>query len=499
MSDKIYAVIDLKSFYASVECRERALDPLTTNLVVADASRTDKTICLAVSPSLKAYGISGRARLFEVKQRLKEVNEERRWKAPGRKFVGKSHFDDVLKTHPEFEIDYITAVPRMALYLKYSTEIYQIYLNYFAPEDIHVYSIDEVFIDLTKYLKTYNKSAHRLVEDVLFNIVAQTGITAAAGMGTNMYLAKVAMDIVAKHIEPTEFGMKIAYLDEKSYRELLWNHTPITDFWRVGRGYAKRLEKYDLYTMGDVARFSLTCEDILYREFGINAELLIDHAWGWEPVTIADIKDYKPEVKSINSGQVLMRPYSFDEARIVLHEMVDSLVYDLLEKRIVTDQLVLTVGYDIENVAPDGSGYDGEIVIDGFGRKKPKHAHGTTNLESKTSSAKAITEAVLALYDRIVDKNLTVRRLTLVASRLTDEDEAKQEQSTQQLDFFSMTEDSIKKKEASEKALAKEQRLQKAVLGLKKKYGKNAVLKGMNFQEGATMIDRNGQIGGHKA
>ena len=499
MSDKIYAVIDLKSFYASVECRERALDPLTTNLVVADASRTDKTICLAVSPSLKAYGISGRARLFEVKQRLKEVNEERRWKAPGRKLVGKSHFDDVLKAHPEFAIDYITAVPRMAMYLKYSTEIYQIYLNYFAPEDIHVYSIDEVFIDLTKYLKTYNKSAHKLVEDVLFNIVAQTGITAAAGMGTNMYLAKVAMDIVAKHIEPTEFGMKIAYLDEKSYRELLWNHTPITDFWRIGRGYAKRLEKYDLYTMGDIARFSLTCEDILYREFGINAELLIDHAWGWEPVTIADIKDYKPEVKSINSGQVLMRPYSFDEARIVLHEMVDSLVYDLLEKRIVTDQLVLTVGYDIENVAPDGSGYDGEIVIDGFGRKKPKHAHGTTNLESKTSSAKVITEAVLTLYDRIVDRNLTVRRLTLVASRLTDEEAAKQEQSTQQLDFFSMTEDSIKKKEASEKALAKEQRLQKAVLGLKKKYGKNAVLKGMNFQEGATMIDRNGQIGGHKA
>ena len=499
MSDKIYAVIDLKSFYASVECRERALDPLTTNLVVADASRTDKTICLAVSPSLKAYGISGRARLFEVKQRLKEVNEERRWKAPGKKFTGKSYYDDVLKAHPEFEIDYITAVPRMALYLKYSTEIYQIYLNYFAPEDIHVYSIDEVFIDLTKYLKTYNKPAHKLVEDILLNIVAQTGITAAAGMGANMYLAKVAMDIVAKHIEPTEYGMKIAYLDEMSYRELLWKHTPITDFWRVGKGYAKRLEKYDLYTMGDVARFSLTCEDILYREFGINAELLIDHAWGWEPVTIADIKDYKPEVKSINSGQVLMRPYSFDEARLVLHEMVDSLVYDLLEKKIVTDQLVLTVGYDIENISPDGSGYDGEIVTDGFGRKKPKHAHGTTNLENKTSSAKAITEAVLALYDRIVDKNLTVRRLTLVASRLTDEDVAKQEQSTQQLDFFSMTEDSIKKKEASEKALAKEERLQKAVLGLKKKYGKNAVLKGMNFQEGATMIDRNGQIGGHKA
>ena len=499
MSDKIYAVIDLKSFYASVECVERGLDPLTTNLVVADASRTDKTICLAVSPSLKAYGISGRARLFEVKQRLKEVNEERRWAAPGRKFVGKSHFDDVLKDHPEYEIDYITAVPRMAMYLKYSTEIYKIYLKYFAPEDIHVYSIDEVFIDLTKYLKTYNKTAQKLVEDVLLNIVMQTGITAAAGMGTNMYLAKVAMDIVAKHIEPTEFGMKIAYLDEMSYRKMLWNHRPITDFWRVGRGYAKRLEKYDLYTMGDVARFSLECEDILYKEFGINAELLIDHAWGWEPVTIADIKDYKPEVKSINSGQVLMHPYSFDEARIVLHEMVDSLVFDLLEKKIVTDQLVLTVGYDIENVSPDGSGYDGEIVIDGYGRKKPKHAHGTTNLESKTSSAKAITDAVLALYDRIVDRNLTVRRLTLVASRLTDESVAEREQLTQQLDFFSMTEDSIKKKEASEKALAKEQRLQKAVLGLKKKYGKNAVLKGMNFREGATMIDRNGQIGGHKA
>ena len=499
MSDKIYAVIDLKSFYASVECRERGLDPLTTNLVVADASRTDKTICLAVSPSLKAYGISGRARLFEVKQRLKEVNDERRWGAPGRKFVGKSHFDDVLKAHPELEIDYITAVPRMAMYLKYSTEIYKIYLQYFAPEDIHVYSIDEVFIDLTKYLKTYNKTAQKIVEDVLLNIVMQTGITAAAGMGTNMYLAKVAMDIVAKHIEPTEFGMKIAYLDEMSYRKMLWDHRPITDFWRVGKGYAKRLEKYDLYTMGDVARFSLTCEDILYREFGINAELLIDHAWGWEPVTIADIKDYKPEVKSINSGQVLMRPYAFDEARLVLHEMVDSLVFDLLEKKIVTDQLVLTVGYDIENVSPDGSDYDGEIVIDGYGRKKPKHAHGTVNLEHKTSSAKAITDAVLALYDRIVDRNLTVRRLTLVASRLTDETVAEKEQSTQQLDFFSMTDTAVRKKEAEEKALKKEKQLQEAVLGLKKKYGKNAVLKGMNFKEGATMIDRNGQIGGHKA
>ncbi len=497
MSEKVYAVIDLKSFYASVECRERALDPMDTNLVVADASRTEKTICLAVSPSLKAYGIPGRARLFEVIQKVREVNEERRWKVPGKKLTGKSVYDHILKKDPSKEIDYIIAPPRMALYLKYSTEIYQIYLKYVSAEDIHVYSIDEVFIDLTNYLETYKKTAYELTKDIIYNILFQTGITAAAGIGPNMYLAKVAMDIMAKHEEADEYGVRIAQIDEMSYREKLWAHQPVTDFWRVGKGISKRLEKYDLYTMGDIARFSLKNEDILYREFGINAELLIDHAWGWEPVTIADIKGYTPQVKSINAGQVLHSPYSFEKARIVLHEMVDSMVYQLLESEMMTDQLVLTVGYDIENLSSDGGGYDGEIVIDHYGRRKPKSAHGTTNLDKKTSSAKLLTKATLDLYDKIADPNLLIRRLTLVASRLKTESEVREEQSVQQLDLFSTVNSADVEKEA--KALEKEKRLQKAVLGLKHKYGKNAVLKGMNFQDGATMRDRNRQIGGHRA
>ncbi len=497
MKEKVYAVIDLKSFYASVECRERALDPMNANLVVADASRTEKTICLAVSPSLKAYGISGRARLFEVVQRVKEVNEERRWKAPGKRLVGKSVYDDELKQHPEKALDYIIAPPRMAMYIKYSTEIYNIYLHYVSAEDIHVYSIDEVFIDLTNYLETYKKTAYELTKDIIYNILFQTGITAAAGIGPNMYLAKVAMDIMAKHEEADEYGVRIAQIDEMSYRQKLWTHQPITDFWRVGKGISKRLEKYDIYTMGDIARFSIESEDILYREFGINAELLIDHAWGWEPVTIADIKGYTPQVKSINAGQVLHSPYTFEKARIVLHEMVDSVVYQLLENEMMTDQLVLTVGYDIENLSPDGSGYAGEIVIDHYGRIKPKSAHGTTNLDKKTSSAKLLTKATLDLYDKITDPKLLIRRLTLVASRLKTESEVRKEQSIQQLDLFSGVNTEDIEKEA--RALEKEKRLQKAVLGLKHKYGKNAVLKGMNFQDGATMRDRNRQIGGHRA
>ena len=496
MKEKVYAVIDLKSFYASVECAERGLDPMDTNLVVADASRTEKTICLAVSPSLKAYGIPGRARLFEVIQKVREVNENRRWNAPGRKFTGKSVYDSVLKENPSTELDYIIALPRMAMYLKYSTEIYKIYLDYVSAEDIHVYSIDEVFIDLTNYLETYKKTAYELTKDIIYNVLWQTGITAAAGIGTNMYLAKVAMDIMAKHEEADEYGVRIAQLDEKTYREKLWAHQPITDFWRVGKGISKRLEKFDIYTMGDIAKMSIHNEDILYKELGINAELLIDHAWGWEPVTIADIKGYKPQAKSIASGQVLHSPYTFEKARVVLHEMADSVVYQLLEGELVTDQMVLTVGYDIENISAD-SGYDGEIVIDRYGRKKPKHAHGTANLDRYTSSAKLITNAVLGLYDRITDKNLLIRRLTLVASHIKTEKELREEQQVQQLDLFSTVSSADVEKE--HEALEKEKRLQKAVMNLKHKYGKNAVLKGMSFQEGATMRDRNRQIGGHRA
>ena len=496
MKEKVYAVIDLKSFYASVECAERGLDPMDTNLVVADASRTEKTICLAVSPSLKAYGIPGRARLFEVIQKVREVNENRRWNAPGRKFTVKSVYDSVLKENPSAELDYIIAPPRMAMYLKYSTEIYKIYLNYVSAEDIHVYSIDEVFIDLTNYLETYKKTAYELTKDIIYNVLWQTGITAAAGIGTNMYLAKVAMDIMAKHEEADEYGVRIAQLDEKTYREKLWAHQPITDFWRVGKGISKRLEKFDIYTMGDIAKMSIHNEDILYKELGINAELLIDHAWGWEPVTIADIKGYKPQAKSIASGQVLHSPYTFEKARVVLHEMADSVVYQLLEGELVTDQMVLTVGYDLENISAD-SGYDGEIVLDRYGRKKPKHAHGTANLDRYTSSAKLITNAVLGLYDRITDKNLLIRRLTLVASHIKTEKELREEQQVQQLDLFSTVSSADVEKE--HEALEKEKRLQKAVMGLKHKYGKNAVLKGMSFQEGATMRDRNRQIGGHRA
>ena len=496
MKEKVYAVIDLKSFYASVECAERGLDPMDTNLVVADASRTEKTICLAVSPSLKAYGIPGRARLFEVIQKVREVNENRRWNAPGRKFTGKSVYDSVLKENPSTELDYIIAPPRMAMYLKYSTEIYKIYLDYVSAEDIHVYSIDEVFIDLTNYLETYKKTAYELTKDIIYNVLWQTGITAAAGIGTNMYLAKVAMDIMAKHEEADEYGVRIAQLDEKTYREKLWAHQPITDFWRVGKGISKRLEKFDIYTMGDIAKMSIHNEDILYKELGINAELLIDHAWGWEPVTIADIKGYKPQAKSIASGQVLHSPYTFEKARVVLHEMADSVVYQLLEGELITDQMVLTVGYDIENISAY-SDYDGEIVIDRYGRKKPKHAHGTANLDRYTSSAKLITNAVLGLYDRITDKNLLIRRLTLVASHIKTEKELREEQQVQQLDLFSTVSSAEVEKE--HEALEKEKRLQKAVMNLKHKYGKNAVLKGMSFQEGATMRDRNRQIGGHRA
>lgn len=509
MSEKqnIYIAIDLKSFYASVECVERQLDPLDTNLVVADAARTEKTICLAVSPSLKAYGIPGRARLFEVVQKVKEVNRERRSRAPGRQFSGSSYCASELKEHPEQELSYITAQPRMALYLEYSTVIYNTYLKYIAPEDIHVYSIDEVFLDVTQYLHTYRMTARELAAKMVRDVFTTTGITATAGIGTNLYLCKVAMDIVAKHTAPDENGVRIGELDEISYRKLLWNHRPLTDFWRVGGGYQRRLEEVGLFTMGDIARCSLGGdrdyynEDLLYRLFGVNAELLIDHAWGWEPVTMDLIKAYKPETNSISSGQVLHCPYDFAGGRLIVREMTDLLVLDLVDKKLVTDQMVLNIGYDIENLSDPNirSSYKGEVTIDHYGRKVPKHAHGTASLNRRTSSTQIIIDAVMELYDKIVNPGLSVRRVTVTANHLVDETEAGEKQQFEQMDLFTDYAALEKEKKAEEERLAKERKLQEAMLSVKKKYGKNAILKGTNLQEGAMTIERNRQIGGHKA
>ena len=505
--DHIYIAIDLKSFYASVECIERNLDPMTTNLVVADASRTEKTICLAVSPSLKSYGISGRARLFEVVQKVKEVNAYRARKAPGHKFTGKSYNDIDIKKSPELALDYIAAPPRMSLYMKYSTRIYNIYLKYIAPEDIHVYSVDEVLIDVTNYLQTYNLSARELTMKMIQEVLKTTGVTATAGIGTNLYLAKIAMDIVAKHIVADKDGVRIAELDEMSYRRILWSHRPLTDFWRVGRGYAKKLEENGLFTMGDVARCSIGKpndfynEDLLYKLFGINAELLIDHAWGWEPCTIAEIKAYKPSANSIGSGQVLQSPYDYEKAGLIVREMTDLLVLDLVDKGLVTDQMVISVGYDIINLSnPEiKKKYKGDITTDHYGRAIPKHAHGTVNLESPTSSTKLITDAVMKLYSRIIDKNLFIRRVNITANNVVDECSITKGNSYEQLNIFTDYETEQKKKEELEAALERERKMQQAVLNIKKKYGGNAIIKGMNLEEGAMTILRNKQIGGHRA
>ena len=505
MAERVYAAIDLKSYYASCEAREHNLDPLTTNLVVADKSRTEKTICLAVSPSLKAYGIPGRARLFEVVQKVKEVNAMRRIHAPGRQFTGKSCDDTELRANPALELDYIVATPRMALYMKRSTEIYQVYLKYVAPEDIFAYSVDEVFIDLTNYLDTYKLTAHDLTRKMIQDVLAQTGITATAGIGTNLYLAKVAMDVWAKHVEADKDGVRIAELNEKSYRRLLWTHRPLTDFWRVGRGYAKKLEAKGLYTMGDIARCSIGKptdfynEELLYKLFGVNAELLIDHAWGWEPTTLADVKAYKPEYTSSGAGQVLQEPYPFDKAKLVAREMADALVLDLVDKGLATDQIVLTIGYDIENLSDEGrrKQYKGPVTTDRYGRKVPKHAHGTANLGRYTSSTRLIVDAAMDLFDRIVDRNLLVRRLNIVANRVKEEAEIAQQPAYEQMDLFTSAAEDQKRKE-EEASLAREKKMQKAMLAIKKKYGKNAILKGMNFEEGATARDRNQQIGGHR-
>ena len=504
---KTYIAIDLKSFYASVECRERNRDPLTTNLVVADPSRTEKTICLAVSPSLKKYGLSGRARLFEVIQKVNAANNIRKLKAPNHVFSGSSDDSTELQKNPSLKIDYIIAPPRMARYMEYSTKIYNIYLKYIAPEDIHIYSIDEVFIDVTHYLSTYNMTARELAMTMIQDILDTTGITATAGIGTNMYLCKIAMDIVAKHIEPDKNGVRIAELDEMSYRRLLWNHKPLTDFWRVGRGYSKKLEKIGLYTMGDIARCSIGKstdyynEELLYKLFGINAELLIDHAWGYEPCTMEDVKAYKPETNSISSGQVLHCPYEFDKARLVVKEMIDLMALDLVDKGLVTNQIVLTIGYDIENITDKNisQSYKGTVTTNYYGKKVPKPAHGTTNLPKQTSSTTLITNAVMELYDKIVNKKLLIRRINIVANKLVDEHSVKNANKYEQLDLFTDYEILKKQREKENAESEREKRMQNTILDIKKKFGKNAILKGMNLQEGATAKDRNNQIGGHKA
>lgn len=483
-----YIAIDLKSFYASVECVERGLNPLDAYLVVADESRTDKTICLAVSPALKQFGISGRARLFEVVQRVKEVNAVLRSKAPGGELAGSSHFDFFVRTGNNIGVDYIVAKPRMAHYIRMSSEIYKIYLNYFAPEDIHVYSIDEVFIDATHYLKSYKMTARELADKIIRDVLRQTGITATAGIGTNLYLCKIAMDIVAKHIKADIDGVRIAELDEMSYREKLWEHKPLTDFWRIGRGISAKLARYGMFTMGDVARCSVYSEDLLYKLFGKNAELLIDHAWGYEPCTIKEIKAYRPENTSLSVGQVLPSPYEFQKARLVIQEMAESLALDLVRKKLVTDRMVITVGYDKSNLS---GGYGGKIKDDYYGRPAPVHAHGTQNLNCFTSSSKAIVDGVLTLFDRIADPSLTVRRMYVVANHTVYEDEIQPR--CEQLSLFAPDE------KPEDKPPKMERKIQDTILKLREKYGKNAVLKGMNFKKGATAVERNKQIGGHKA
>ena len=490
--EKVYIAIDLKSFYASAECVSRGLDPLRTNLVVADPTRTEKTICLAVSPSLKAYGISGRARLFEVVQKVAAVNEARQRAYPQHKLYVREYDDQLIRSDPSLALDYIVAPPRMAYYMELSTRIYQLYLQYVAPEDIHVYSIDEVFIDATRYLALYNTDARGFARRLMSAVLRETGITATAGIGPNLFLCKVAMDVGAKHIQPDKNGARIAQLTEQSFRELLWGHRPLTDFWRVGKGYAKKLEANGMFTLGDVARRSLTDEELLYRLFGVNAELLIDHAWGWEPVTLADIKAYRPEKCSLGAGQVLSCAYPASKARIVVREMADALALELVGKRLVAEQLVLTVGYDR---AGSTDGYTGPRTTDPYGRSIPKPAHGTEHLPCPTASSRYIIDAAMALFDRIVDQRLTVRRMSLVADRVTAEDLSARQAQPEQLDLFT---DYAAKKE-QEAALKREKNLQRAVLDIKNKYGKNAILKGMNYEEGATAAQRNRQIGGHKA
>ena len=522
-----YIAIDLKSFYASVECVQRDLDPLSVNLVVADSSRTEKTICLAVSPALKAYGIPGRARLFEVIQKVREINSDRLNEAIKRKLIREdengrydfsfSSYDAAeLKADPSLELVYITAPPRMKLYEEYSTRIYSIYMKYIAPEDIHVYSIDEVFIDATRYLAAYNMSAHSLAMSMIREVLYTTGITATAGIGTNMYLAKAAMDIVAKRVPADKDGVRIAEIDEQKYRELLWCHRPLTDFWRIGRGYSRKLEAMGLFTMGDIAKASMDPykEDLLYKAFGINAELLIDHAWGYEPTEIEYIKKYRPSTNSLSSGQVLKKPYTCEKGELIVREMTELLVQDLVRKGVVTKQIVLTIGYDRESLTVDvpgksirdtvytvagtGKQYTGAVTLDPYGRPHPRHSHGTGNIDKYTNSARKIVDAAIELYRKITDPDLLIRRINIAACNIIPETKIPEDE-PEQLDLFtdySKLEEERKNEQEQEE---KERRLIRATLSLKDRFGKNAVLKGMNFIEGGTTIERNGQIGGHKA
>lgn len=521
-NNRIYIAIDLKSYYASVECVARGLDPLTTNLVVADKSRTEKTICLAVSPSLKAYGIPGRARLFEVVQKVKQVNSARKSMLSGNDFTGSSYDSRFLATNPDFQLDYIVAPPRMRKYMEVSSLIYKIYLRYVSPEDIHVYSIDECFLDVTSYLSLYHMTASELCRKLIKEVLTETGITATGGIGTNLYLCKIAMDIVAKHAPADEFGVRIAEIDEDSYKRLLWAHEPLTDFWRVGRGIAKSLAKYQIFTMGDIARCSIGLpplgknqydnstielapdgrvinpdpfynEKLLYKLFGINAELLIDHAWGYEPATMDYIKNYKPENNSISTGQVLTGPYTYDMCSIIVREMAEGLALDLVRKKLLTDQIVLNVGYDIDNPMDKG-----EITIDHYGRKVPKPAHGSINLDKMTSSSSTIINKTLELYERIVDHSLNIRRLSIAANHVKNEDLVKAEGTYEQLSLFTDYDGSSDENTSQKEFEEAEKRLQNAMLAIKDKYGKNAILKGTNLQEGATAIERNSQVGGHR-
>lgn len=507
MSERTYICIDLKSFYASVECVARGLDPMRTNLVVADKSRTEKTVCLAVTPPMKAYGLSGRSRLFEVIAKAREVNAARRRNTPFGEFMGTSFDDFMLKNDPELKLDYIVAPPRMAHYMTVSSQIYDIYLRHVAHEDIFAYSIDEVFIDATAYLPVLKISGREFAMRMIRDVLKETGITATAGIGSNMYLAKIAMDIMAKKMPADKDGVRIAELNEQTYREELWDHRPLTDFWRIGHGYATKLNEVGLYTMGDIALCSLGdkgsyySEDLLYKLFGVNAELLIDHAWGYEPTTISDVKAYKPSSNSISSGQVLTVPYTADKARLIVREMTDLLVLDLVEKGLVTDQIVLTIGYDVENLTSSSISdkYSGEIVIDRYGRKIPKHSHGTQNLKKKTSSTCAILSAVTELYDRIINKDLLVRRINVVANKVVPEGEIRDTTEPQQMSFFDILDQNDDKVQAERRAEEKEKKVQKTLIDIKKKHGKNAIIKGMNLEEGATAIERNRQVGGHKA
>ena len=496
MKQKYYIAIDLKSFYASVECVDRGLDPLSTNLVVADPTRTEKTICLAVTPSLKAHGVPSRPRLFEVISRVARVNAARRWDAPGRRLISGTYDDKLLREDNSLALDYIVAPPRMALYIEYSAKIYGIYLKYFSEKDIHVYSVDEVFIDVSGYLSTYRTNPRELAMRVILDVLGATGITATAGVGTNLYLAKVAMDIVAKKMKPDKNGVRIAALDEMQYRKLLWAHRPITDFWRIGRGYERSLASHGMFTMGDVAMMSLENEELLYKLFGVNAELLIDHAWGCESCTMEDIKAYRPTTRSLSSGQVLRCPYDFGKGRVVAREMTELLALDMVECGVATDTVVLTVGYDSESI---GASYSGEISRDFYGRAVPAHAHGTYRLSRFTSSGKELVEGIMTLYDTVVDRGLLIRRINITVGRLLPEEARMAAKGGEQLDFFTDPDEECKKLEKQEEAYRREKNRQHAMINIRNKFGKNAILLGLNFEDGATTIERNTQIGGHKA